>query len=96
MSADPFTQAEATVWNFLIFWCLGSEGASLEALEDWLQDRMSAAELLISISSLLTRGAIAEDQNGYHPIVNGLPFKKIGPDWQELTIFSIDPERTIH
>ncbi len=96
MSDKPFNNCEAAVWNFLLFWCLGDSGCTLESLRDWLSDSWSEAEVYIAIASLMSRGAVENDEDVYYPIVAGMAYRNMGTDWDELITLAIDPDRTLH
>jgi hypothetical protein len=96
MTDGPFTASEAAVWNFLLFWCLGDAGADLETLEHWLSDSWSPAEIYIAIASLLSRGAIQQDEKGYYPMVAGQAYRNVGVNWNDILSLAVDPGRTVH
>jgi hypothetical protein len=96
MIDGPFSHCEAAVWNFLLFWCLGAPGADLTTIEHWLGDSFSQADIYISIASLMERGAIQRDKDGYYPLVNGSPYRNAGTSWGDILAMAVDPDRTLH
>lgn len=96
MTDGPFTGSEAAVWNFMLFWCLGDSGVSPETLASWLSDTWSEAEVYIAIASLMSRGAIENDEGRYYPIVAGKAYRNMGRDWDDIVTLAIDPDRTLH
>lgn len=96
MADQPFDHCEAAVWNFLLFWCLGDSGASLDSLREWLSDTWSEAEVYIAIAGLMSRGAVEEEDGGYYPIVAGKAYRNMGTNWDDIVSLAIDPDRTLH
>jgi hypothetical protein len=96
MTDGPFSHCEAAVWNFLLFWCLGDSGATIDALREWLSDTWSEAEVYIAIASLTSRGAIESDEDGYFPIVAGKAYRNMEGNWDDIITLAIDPDRTLH
>tara|TARA_B100001057_G_scaffold496252_1_gene597228 strand:- start:1806 stop:2093 length:288 start_codon:yes stop_codon:yes gene_type:complete len=93
---DPFDEEEAAVWNFLLFFCLGSDGATLDDLSSWLSDGISEARLFIALSSLVQREAVDSDDGRYFPIVQGEAYRNVGVAWDDLFALAVVPGRTIH
>ena len=96
IAVDPFSPAEAALWNFLLFYCQCAGGADLETIDTWLQIAgWEGSDILISLSALEERGVIEQDELGYFPIMDGREQRNMQAV-KEISRLQIEPQRTIH
>ncbi len=57
---------------------------------------MPDADLYIALGNLIARGVVAHDDQGYYPVVHGVPFRSMGLDWEHILSLAIMPGRNLH